>query len=111
VVASLPPGTLTRADEQVLERMACAWAQFREACAGLRKSATIVRGDRGQAVRSPLLIVKNQAAAEMNNCGIQLGLSPLSRTRLTEVDPVSDDPLAILLGPEGRAWSDDTPVH
>jgi len=110
VVASLPPDTLTAADEQILERMATAWAQFRAACEGLRKSSTIVRGDRGQAVRSPLLIVKNQAAQEMNSCGIQLGLSPLSRTRLSEVDPIDDDPLAILLGTDGK-WSDDTLAH
>src|SRR5215203_7192989 len=107
VVASLPVEVLTRADEQVIERMAVAWTAYREACEGLRKSGTLVKGQFGNVVRNPLLIVKKQAVEEMNSCGMQLGLSPAARTRIAALPEVDDDPLAILLGPQGKAWSDE----
>ena len=53
LVASLPPNLLTQADEQVLERMSIAWAQFRECCVGLRLEGALVRGRDGASVRTP----------------------------------------------------------
>lgn len=109
VVRSLPIGLLTRADEQVLERMAVAWAAFREACTLVRQSGLLVKGQFGNVVRNPLLIVRKQQAEEMEACGQALGLSPAARTRITALpEAPDDDPLAVLLGPHGKAWSDET---
>lgn len=107
VVRSLPDGLLTAADDQVLERMAVAWSSYREASASIKQTGTLVRGALGNAVRNPLLMVRKQAAEEMETCGQALGLSPAARTRLAAMPgPESEDPLAVLLGPEGKAWSD-----
>jgi|SRR5215203_1426363 len=108
IVASLPVEVLTRADEQVIERMAVAWTAYREACEALRKTGgTLVDRQFGNVVRNPLLIVKKQTVEEMNSCGMQLGLSPAARTRIAAPPEVDDDPLAVLLGPQGKAWSDE----
>jgi P27 family predicted phage terminase small subunit len=100
VVASLPVELLTRADEQVLERMAVAWACYRETSAMLRKSTLLVKGQFGNAVRSPLLIIRKQAAEEMEACGQSLGLSPVARTRIVALEERDDDPMARLLDTE-----------
>ena len=108
VVGSLPFDLLKRADTQVLERMAVAWAAFREATILINKSGLITRGRDGNPVRNPLLVVQNVAAGEMDACGAMLGLSPVARTRLTTPENVENmDPLAVLLGPNGKAWSDE----
>ena len=109
VVVSLPVALLTRADEQTLERMAIAWARFRETTEAIHKAGLLVRGSVGNVVRNPLLIVQAAASHEMRICGMELGLSPAARTRITALPEVDDDPLAILLGPEGKAWSDEQP--
>src|SRR5215203_3679223 len=102
VVVSLPVQLLTRADEQSLERMAIAWARFRETTDAIHQAGLLVRGSVGNVVRNPLLIVQAAAAHEMRVCGMELGLSPAARTRITARREIDDDPLAILLGPEGR---------
>jgi hypothetical protein len=45
-----------------------------------------------------------QAAAEMELCGSALGLTPYARTRLQAPEAGDDDPLALLLGENGRSW-------
>ena len=41
----------------------------------------------------------------MKLCGSALGLSPYARTRIQQPDQADDDdPLALLLGENGRAW-------
>ena len=107
IVSSLPVDLLSRADVQVIERMAVAWATFRQACAGINKSGLLTRGQNGEPVYNPLLRVRQAATMEMNECGEKLGLSPLARTRLTAPEEQDADPLAILLGPHGKAWSDE----
>ena len=44
VVRALPEGILTSADNQVLERMAVAWALHREAARLIREGAVLVKG-------------------------------------------------------------------
>jgi P27 family predicted phage terminase small subunit len=108
VVASLPEGLLSRADEQVLERMAVAWAAFRQACMTITQAGLITRGANGEPVRNPLLIVRASAATEMNACGMLLGLSPLARVRLSSPERVDDDPLELLLGPQKKPWGHES---
>ena|SRR5882672_6960711 len=107
IVASLPVGLLTRADEATLERMAVAWARYRSATLQIRRSGLLIKTRYGK-VRNPLLVVQNVAAKEMHAAGSELGLSPVARARMTTAGLENDDPMALLLGmdddPAG-AWS------
>ena len=104
IVSSLPVELLTRADHQVLERMAVAWATFRQTTIAINQSGLLTRGQNGEPVRNPLLAVRKLATTEMDACGQLLGLSPLARTRLVAPEQESVDPLTVLLGPHGKAW-------
>jgi P27 family predicted phage terminase small subunit len=107
VVASLPVGLLSRADEQALERMAVAWAEYRDAKETIRKTGKLVHSPQGP-VRNPLFVIRNQAERAMHQAGEVLGLSPVARARLSAPDTANDDPMALLLGPDGDpngAWS------
>src|SRR5262245_52289419 len=97
IVWSFPDGHLTAADVSTIERMAVAWATFRQTTLALNDK-TLVRGKDGNVVRNPLLIVQRQAAEEMHLCGMALGLSPYARTRLTAKAEVEDDLLSMLMG-------------
>lgn len=109
VVQSLPEALLSRADTQVIERMAVAWQTFRSATMAINRAGLLTRGANNEAVRNPLLLVRQAAAQEMHECGQVLGLSPHARTRLTAGPEagLEDDPLALLLGPAGKAWGDE----
>jgi P27 family predicted phage terminase small subunit len=107
VIASLPVGLLSRADEAALERMAVAWAEFREAQQMIRKTGKLVQSPQGP-VRNPLFVIRNQASREMHLAGEVLGLSPVARARLAASETPDDDPMALLLGPDddpNGAWS------
>lgn len=107
VVASLPLGLLTRADEGALERYAVAWSRFRETQIKIRQTGVLVQSSWGP-IRNPLLIVQERAAMEMNRAGAELGLSPAARSRMTAPDTAGADPMELLLGPEGDpngAWA------
>lgn len=110
IVGSLPVALLTRADTAVLERMAVAWAEFREASIAINRSGLITRGQNNEPVRNPLLTVRRHAAAEMHACGVMLGLSPAARARISAPEKVNDDPLDVLMGPHGKAWGNDRPL-
>jgi P27 family predicted phage terminase small subunit len=97
VVASLPDGILSSADDGILERYVVAWARFRDARKRLAETGTLVKSVHGP-VRNPLLIVISQATREMHMAGSELGLSPVSRARLAALDTFQDDPMALLLG-------------
>lgn len=108
IVRSLPDGLLSGADTQVLERMAVAWAAFRETSLVINQAGLITRGANGEPVRNPMLLIRNAAASEMAECAMALGLSPLARTRIAAPDSATaDDPLSILLGPAGKAWGSE----
>ena len=107
IVGSLPVELLSRADNQVLERMAVAWATFRQTTDLINKAGLLTRGQNGEPVRNPLLAVRKLACMEMEACSHALGLSPLARTRLTAPDQEDTDPLSVLLGPHGKAWGDE----
>ena len=111
VVCSLPEGILTRADNQVLERMAIAWALHREAARLIREGAVLVKGHDSRPTKNPALTIMRQASLEMELCGTALGLTPYARTRLQAPEPDDDDPLALLLGEPGRAWMTETTRH
>jgi P27 family predicted phage terminase small subunit len=112
IVSSLPVEVLSRADHQVIERMAVAWATFRQTTALINQAGLLTRGQNNEPVRNPLLAVRKLATTEMEACGQALGLSPLARTRLVAPEQENVDPLTVLLGPHGKAWSDErTPAN
>jgi P27 family predicted phage terminase small subunit len=105
---ALPAVLVSRADEQVLERMAIAWSrlwQCRELIAEQGLLINTVEGKR----RNPLLMVEANARDEMHRCGEVLGLSPVARTRITTIDPAGQiDPTEQLLGGmESGAWGEN----
>lgn len=104
---ALPAILLSRADEQVLDRMAIAWARFWKCRELIAEEGLLVNTPDGRR-RNPLLMVERDARDEMHRCGEVLGLSPVARTRITVVDPAtSSDPTELLLGGiETGAWND-----
>jgi P27 family predicted phage terminase small subunit len=92
VVESLPDELLSRADVSTIERMAIAWARFREARARIGNQILVLGRD-GNVVRNPLLIVQKQAEETMHLCSLSLGLSPYARTRLTAPTTAEEDDL------------------
>lgn len=104
IYESLPIGLLTAADTAVMERMAIAWARYRQCQRTIRAGRLMVLlpDSRGvdRLVRNPLLAVQRQAADEMHACGEVLGLSPVARTRITTEGKEDEDPLTLLL--DGR---------
>jgi P27 family predicted phage terminase small subunit len=111
VVRSVPEGILTSADNQVLERMAIAWALHREAARLIREGAVLVKGHDSRPTKNPALTIMRQASQEMELCGTALGLTPYARTRLQAPEAEDDDPLALLLGEPGRSWMTETTRH
>ena len=104
----MPEGILTRADNQVLERMAIAWALHREAARLIREGAVLVKGHDSRPTKNPALTIMRQASQEMELCGTALGLTPYARTRLkAPPEPEDDDPLALLLRENGRTWRNE----
>jgi P27 family predicted phage terminase small subunit len=86
--------------------MSVAWSTYRQCAALIREGAVLVKGHDSRPTKNPAFSVMRQAAAEMELCGSALGLSPYARTRIPQPDQADDDdPLALLLGPEGRAWA------
>lgn len=107
VVASLPAGLLSRADEAALEQFAIEWATFREADDKVQSTGLLVSSPQGD-IRNPLLMIRNQAGKAMMNLGMLLGLSPVARARLAVPASSDADPMALLLGDDGNpdgAWS------
>src|SRR5262245_40068886 len=76
IVRSLPKGLLTRADTNAIERMAVAWALFREITAICNKEPLAVKGSMGTKKRNPLILIRKQLSDEMRACASELGLSP-----------------------------------
>lgn len=105
VVASLPSGLLTNADNAVLERFVTAWARFRAARRLIAETGILVQTKMG-IQRNPALVVLNNASREMHMAGGEIGLSPVARARLASAEhPWDDDPMAQLLGDdEDGAW-------
>ena len=105
----MPLGLLTSADSSVLERMARGWALYRLAAKVIQRKGPLVQGKTSNGadriLPNPMFKVMRQAAEEMDRCGMQLGLSPYARTRLTAPGAEEEDPLALLL--DGRRLYDD----
>jgi P27 family predicted phage terminase small subunit len=74
-------GMLAAIDRGVLIRYCTAWADWCECEALLQKSGKLIRGQKGNFVRNPLLMVRSDMEATLSDLGKQLGLSPGARLR------------------------------
>jgi P27 family predicted phage terminase small subunit len=74
-------GVLATIDRAVLIRYCTAWAEWLEMDSLLRKSGKVIRGQKGNLVRSPLLLVRSELEQTLSDLGRQLGLSPVARLR------------------------------
>jgi P27 family predicted phage terminase small subunit len=85
-------GTLASIDRSVLVRYSCAWADWVELEQLIRQSGKLIRGQKGNLVRNPLLIVRSDVEATLSDLGKQLGLSPGARLRagIAHEMPVDD---------------------
>lgn len=97
IEAGMPPRLLTLADTQAIERMCVAWARFRECQRKIAALTMFNRGSVGQLTISPLLRIQAMAAREMQAAGMELGLSPVARARISAPETADDDPLTLLL--------------
>jgi P27 family predicted phage terminase small subunit len=107
IVASLPVGLLSRADESALEAYAVEWATFRESDTKIKASGLLIQTPQGP-IRNPLLAVRNNSVKAMTSIGSNIGLSPVARARLAAPGAGADDPMELLLGMDGDpagAWS------
>jgi P27 family predicted phage terminase small subunit len=85
-------GMLATVDRSVLIRYCTAWADWVELDGLLQKSGKLIRGQKGNLVRNPLLIVRNDIEAVLSDLGKQLGLSPGARIRAGIVHEQPPDP-------------------
>jgi len=74
-------GVLAKIDRGVLIRYCTAWADWVELEGLLRKSGKLIRGQKGNLVRNPLLLIRSDVETTLSDLGKQLGLSPVARLR------------------------------
>ena len=96
LMKTTPPGLLCGADQAVCEVFVVHWQDFREASRMLTASGLLVKGERGP-VKNPLITIRRMAAEAMDRAGLQLGLSPYARTRLSAEEEADTDPLGQLM--------------
>ena len=74
-------GVLASIDRSVLIRYCTAWADWVELDGMLQKSGKLIRGQKGNLVRNPLLLIRSDTEATLSDLGKQLGLTPVARLR------------------------------
>ncbi|MCC6238124.1 MAG: phage terminase small subunit P27 family [Dehalococcoidia bacterium] len=74
-------GILSTIDRALLVRYCTAWADWVELDALLAQGSKIVRGQKGNLVRSPAWLMRRNAEQTLAELGRQLGLTPVSRLR------------------------------
>jgi len=74
-------GILSTVDRALLVRYCTAWADWVELDSLLQKGGKIVRGQKGNLVRSPAWLMRKDAEQTLIELGRQLGLTPIARLR------------------------------
>ena len=95
-------GVLVTVDRAVLIRYRTAWADWIELQELLSKSGKLIRGQKGNLVRNPLLLIRRDVEATLSDLGRQLGLSPSARLRadIAHERPTSEETPAGVLAIE-----------
>jgi P27 family predicted phage terminase small subunit len=105
ICIALPRGVLVRADANVVQRCAVAWALYNDCTASINKTGLIYKAPNGMYMRNPMLVTRNMAARELATCSMEIGLSPLARTRIGNgVSTIEQDPMDILMSGDSTAW-------
>lgn len=83
-------GILSTVDRALLVRYCTAWADWVELDRLLAQGGKIVRGQKGNLVRSPAWLMRKDAEQTLAELGRQLGLTPVARLRagITHEPPV-----------------------
>ena len=79
-------GMLTRCDRAALAAYCVAWSRWIAAEKEIAKGGAVVLGSHDQPIRSPWVVVANDALRQIREFGSEFGLSPAARTRI-RVDP------------------------
>jgi P27 family predicted phage terminase small subunit len=74
-------GILSTMDRALLVRYCTAWADWVELDRLLQQGGKLVRGQKGNVVRSPAWLMRRDAEQTLIELGRQLGLTPVSRLR------------------------------
>ncbi|MGB2694771.1 MAG: phage terminase small subunit P27 family [Dehalococcoidia bacterium] len=74
-------GVLATVDRGALIRYCTAWADWVELEELIRRSGKLIKGQKGNLVRNPLLLVRSDVEATLSDLGKQLGLTPAARLR------------------------------
>lgn len=74
-------GLLTKLDRAVLIRYCRAWAEWVELDAQLAATGKLVKGQKGNLVRNPLWLMRQDVEKTVTELSRQLGLSPAARAR------------------------------
>ena len=89
-------GILSTIDRALLVRYCTAWADWVELDGLLAQGSKIVRGQKGNLVRSPAWLMRRDAEQTLAELGRQLGLTPVARLRAgithEPVAQASEDP-------------------
>lgn len=100
VVAAAPQGVLASLDEALVTAYAVCWATHKEATTAQAEHAAkcpkgvspLVFQTKNGCQPSPFLAIANRCANTMSKLGVELGFSPLARTRLERAPrPTEED--------------------
>jgi P27 family predicted phage terminase small subunit len=92
-------GLLTRVDGDMLAVYCSAWADLAGLELQLHRYGMMLRGKDGTPYPNPYFYMRNKAANIVHKFGIELGMSPSSRSRVTVgVEPAKEDPAHKYIG-------------
>lgn len=83
-------GYLTKLERGALIRYCRAWEEWLEVADKLKRDGSIIPGYRGQLIRNPLWLVRNDLEKTLSDLGSKLGLVPGPRLRM-DVEHVAAD--------------------
>ena len=83
-------GLLTRIDRAALALYCEAWGRWVEAEEALRKYGVMIKAPSGYPVQSPYLAIANRAMDQMAKLLVEFGMSPSSRSRVTQAAPPTE---------------------
>ena len=93
----MPKGTIAKGDTAILENYVVSWQLARTMPRMIIATGYLVQSERGP-VKHPLLSTLRGAQAELRASAAELGLTPVSRERLSKQADDEDEPMQWLLG-------------
>lgn len=82
-----PLGLLTNADMDALARYCDLYARWLEAQSQLKDHGLLIKAQNGFPIQSPYIAISNKCTELMNRIGIEFGLTPSSRGRISVDKP------------------------